>query len=321
MALLTFGSALSFLDSLALYAAAAKEGVLHVNQGVGLLNNYGLFSTILGNAVFLYFGKRYYNAVCSIWASKVIVDSRPIEKSLSALKVEIEMRGKNKLLLYLGIIIGTLAWLSNVSSHILGSPQVRWGHKVFDSPDHPLTFLASRLHNFYTWMIIMPFLGYVIVVSSNQLWKMMARAARENALKYDLLNPDQRGGFAFVDQAAIAFNLIALFVYLQITMHIETFKMNPDHIIAYVCATVLLVAVNRIFLGSIYSIIALLRLEALNKVKDDVFKDNALSFEILKYCYEKRVSMASILNFAINPGAVVVSGAIKLWPLIVKVFS
>src|SRR5215210_7652594 len=215
MTLLAFGIVLSFLDSLALYAAAAKEGVLHVNQGVGLLNNYGLFSTILGNAVFIYLGKNYYSAVCSICASKVIVDSTPIEKSLSSLRGEIEMRGKSTFLIYLGIIIGMLAWLSNVSSHILGNPQVRWGYKVFDSPDHPLTFWASRIHNFYTWMIIMPFLGYVIVVSSHQLWKMMAGAARENALKYDLLNPDQRGGFAFVDKAAIAFNLIAVFVYLQ----------------------------------------------------------------------------------------------------------
>jgi hypothetical protein len=133
MTLLIFGITISFLDSLALYAAAAKEGVLEINQGVGLLNNYGLFSTILGNAVFLYLGKNYYDAVCSIWASKVIVDSASIEKSLSALKVEIEMRGKKKFLIYLGIITGTLAWLSNVASHVLGNPQIRWGHKVFDS--------------------------------------------------------------------------------------------------------------------------------------------------------------------------------------------
>lgn len=319
--LLAFGIALSFLDSLALYAAAAKEGVLHVNQGVGLLNNYGLLSTIIGNAVFLYFAKEYYNAVCSIRASKVVVDPAPIEKSLSALTAKIEIRGKSKFLLYLPIIIGVLAWLSNASSHILGNAEVRWGHKVFDSPEHPLTFWASRLHNVYTWVIIMPFVGYVIVISSDQLWKMMARAARENVLKYDLLNPDQRGGFVFVDKATIAFNVIVALVYLQITMHIGTFKMNSDHVIAYILATVLLVATNKMFFSGMYSTIRKLRLEALNQVKDNVFKNDALSFEVLKYCYEQRISMASVLKFVINSGAVVVSGAVKLWPFIVKAFS
>jgi len=316
--LLAFGLVFSLLDSLALYVAAAEEGVLHVKQGIGLLNNYGLFSTILGNAVFLYLGKKYYDALCSIRTSKVVVNSAPIEKSLSNLTAETEMRGRNKSLIYLLIIVGALAWLSNVSSHVLGNPAARWGHKVFDSPDHPLTFWASRLHNFCTWVIIMPFVGYVIVSSSDQLWRMMAGAVRENALKYDLLNPDQRGGFAFVDKAAIAFNVIVVLVYLQITMHIETFKMNADHVIAYTLATVLLVAIDRMFLGSIYSTIAELRLDALNKVKDSVFNDDKLSFEILKYCYEKKVSMATVLNFAINPGAVVISGVVKLWPFIAK---
>lgn len=320
-ALLVFGIALSLLDSLALYAAAAREGVLRVSHGVGLLNNYGLFSTILGNAFFLYLGKKYYDDVCSIRVSKAVIDSVSIEKSLSALRAKIEMRGTSKFLLYMFILIGALAWLSNVSSHVLGNPQVRWGHKVFDSPDHPLTFWASRLHNFYTWVIIMPFVGHVIVQSSDQLWRTIARAAREKALKCDLLNPDQRSGFVFVDKAAIAFNVIVALVYLQITMHIETFKMNSDHVAAYILVTAALVAINIMFFGGIYATIKALKIDALNKVKDDVFKNNTLSFEVLKYCYERRVSMASVLNFAINPGAVVVSGAIKLWPFIVKVFS
>lgn len=319
--LLASGIALSILDSLALYAAAAKEGVLHVDHGVGLLNNYGLFSTILGNAVFLYLGKEYYNAVCSIRESKSVVDSASIEKSLSALTAKIEMRGKSKFLMYLAIIVGALAWLSNVSSHVLGNPVARWGHKVFDSPDHPLTFCASRLHNLYTWLIIMPFIGYVIVISSDQLRRTMARVTHENVLKYDLLNPDQRGGLAFVDKAAIAFNGIVALVYLQITMHIETFKFNSDHVVAYIIVTILLILINKMFFGDMYSTIKALKLEALNRVKENVFKDDKLSFEILKYCYEKRLSMTSILNFAINPGAVVVSGVIKIWPFLVKAFS
>jgi hypothetical protein len=104
-------------------------------------------------------------------------------------------------------------------------------------------------------------------------------------------------------------------------MHIETFKMNTDHIILYVVATALLIAVNRLFLGGIYATIRTLRIEALNKVKERVYEDDKMSFEILKYCYERRVSIPSIVNFAINPGAIVVSGLVKLWPVIAKTFS
>lgn len=319
--LLTSGIVLSLVDFLALYTAAAKEGVLHITQGIGLLNNYGLFSTIAGNAVFLYVAKKYYDGVCSIRSSKALVNTEVIETSLSDLTAMIKMYGKYQFSIYLLVTIGALAWLSNVASHVIGNPEVRWGHKVFDSLDHPLTFSASRLHNLYTWMIIMPLVGHVMFYSSLQLWRAIAIASREGVLTYDLLNPDQRGGFGFVDKAAVAFNIVVALVYIQITTHIETFKMNTDHIIAYIVLTLLLVGINRMFLGDIYATIKTLRLEALNKVKDDVYKNDKLSFEILKYCYEGRITASSIVNFAINPGAIVVSGFVKLWPFIAKAFT
>lgn len=321
MMLLAFGVIVSLADFALLYCAASREGVLHIDQGVGLLNNYGLFSTLLGNAVFPYAAKKYYDFICSMRASKAIIDASPVEESLAALTDYIRMRREYKFLIYLLIAIGAVCWLNNFNNHISGDPVVTWGHKVFDSTDHRLSFLASRLHNIYTWMIIYPFLTHVIVFSSIQLSRAITKASRECALNYDLLNPDQRGGFAFVDKAAVAFNAIVALVYIQITLHIETFKTNPEHVIAYVVLTLLLVVINRIFLGEIYERVKRLRLEALNKVKDKVYKDDKMSFEILKYCYERRVSITSLVNFAINPGAIVVSGVVKLWPFIVKAFS
>jgi hypothetical protein len=185
-----------------------------------------------------------------------------------------------------------------------------------------LTFIASRLHNLYTWVFVMPLIGHAIVCSSLQLWRAIATAAREGALAYDLLNPDRRGGFGFVDKAAVAFNVIVALVYVQITLHIETFaQMNADHVVAYLALTLLLIGVDRMFLGGIYATIKALRLEALNKLKDKVYEDDKLSFEILKYCYERRMTASSVVNFAINPGTIVISGALKLWPLISKTFT
>jgi hypothetical protein len=320
--LLAAGIALSLVDFLALYAAAAKEGVLHVSQGIGLLNNYGLFSTIIGNTVFLYAAKKYYDSVCSIRTSNAVANTALIEKSLSRLTAMIKMHRKHQFLLYLLVTIGALFWLSNVGFHVIGNPEVRWGHKVFDSLDHPLTFLASRLHNLYTWLIVMPLVGHVVIYSSIQLRQAITIASRDGALTYDLLNPDKRGGFVFVDKAAIAFNVVVALVYIQVTMHVETFaKMNTEHLIAYIALTALLVETNRMFLGSIYGTIKTLRLESLNEVKNKVYMNDKMSFEILKYCYERRISASSILNFMINPGAIIVSGIVKIWPVIVKTFT
>lgn len=143
MTLLVFGVTLSFADFLVLYAAARDEGVLYINQGVGLLSNYGLFSTLLGNAVFLYVSKKYYDFICSMRASKAVIDTAPVEESLVALTDKIEMQREYQFGVYLLIVIGALFWLNNFSAHVSGDPVVTWGHKVFDSTDHRLSFIAS----------------------------------------------------------------------------------------------------------------------------------------------------------------------------------
>ncbi len=321
MTLLVYSIVVSLADFAVLYGAARHEGVLHIEQGVGLLNNYGLLSTLLGNMIFLYAAKKYYNFICSMRASDAVIDIVPVKESLVALKDKIEMQREYQFGVYLLIVIGALFWLNNFSVHVSGDPVATWGHKVFDSKDHMLSFIASRFHNIYTWMIIYPFLTHIMIYSSIQLRRAITKAMRRGALTYDLLNPDQRGGFAFVDKAAITFNAIVAIVYIQITLHVETFKMNPEHIIIIVLLTLAAVLIDKMFLGSIYALIKTLRLEALNKVKDKVYKDDEMSFEILKYCYERRVSFSSIVNFAINPGAIVISGLVKIWPAIAKAFS
>lgn len=319
--LLAFGVAVSLIDFAALYLAAAREGVLHVSEGIGLLNNYGLFSTILGNAISLFVAKKYYEGVCAIESSKAVVNTAPIRASLATLGDMIKMRGKYKLRIYPLVTLGALYWASNVAFHVLGNPVVRWGHKVFDSPDHPLTFFASRIHNFYTFVVIMPLVGYVLICSSIQLRRAIGIAAEKHSLVYDLLNPDQRGGFGFVDKVHVTFNVILALIYLQFTMHIGTFeRMNSEHVIGYIILTTLLIGGNRMFLGDIYTKIKRLRLESLNRMKDKVYHDDKLSFEILKYCYERRISAASIVNFVIKAGALIAS-IVKLWPDLARVFS
>src|SRR2546423_14511087 len=126
----------------------------------------------------------------------------------------------------------------------------------------------------------------------------MAVASNKSVLTYDLLNPDQRGGFGFIDNSLLAFNVIAALVYIEITMHIQTFsRLNLEHIIDYVILTALLIGINKMFFADMYATVKRLRLESLNKMKDEVLRNNNLSFEILKYCYERRIRPLSIANF------------------------
>src|SRR5260370_9250243 len=183
MTLLVAGIVLSLFAFAALYGAAAKEGVLRIRQGVGLLQNYGLLSTVLGNSVLIYLAKKYYEAVCSIRKSKALTDGAPIETTFSALTSMMKMEREYQSLVYLLAVIGAVYWISNVGFHVIGNPEIRWGHKVFDSPDHRLTFCASRLHNFYTWLIVFPLSGHVMIYTTILLRLIIEVATRERAMR------------------------------------------------------------------------------------------------------------------------------------------
>ena len=320
-ALLGVGIALSLVDFLTIYTAAVRDGVLYINQGIGLFNHYGLLSTIVGNAIALYAAKKYYEGVCSIRDSKAIVDGAVIKEPLKDLKDMVELCGKSQGLMYGFLFLGVCFWVSNFSTHIFGDPVAKWGH-VLDSKVHPWSFVAGRLHNIYTWIIIMPFVAHVMILSFIQLWRAMTIALKKGALRYDLLNPDQRGGFGFVYNALIAFNVIAALVIIEVTLHSETFgRLNLEHITDYIILIVLLFGINNLFFAYMYAPIKRLRMESLNKVKDEVFRNDKLSFEILKYCYERRMSPLSIANFLVQASAIVIPGIVKYWPDIVKVIT
>jgi hypothetical protein len=321
MTLLGIGVGLSVADFVGFYAAAARDGVLYINQGVGLFKHYGLFSTIIGNAISLYAAKKYYDGVCSIRDSKAVGNNKVIEKPLKDLTCMIELCGRSRFIMYFLVFLGTLFWAANFGISVFGDSVAKWG-LVLDSVDHPWSFLAGRLHNIYTWIIIMPFVAHVMICSSFQLRKAMDIASNKGFLTYDLLNPDKRGGFGFIDKSLLAFNVISALVYVEVTMHIQTFaRLNLEHIVDYTILTVLLLGINRMFFAYMYATVKRLRIEALNKVKDKVFKNDELSFEILKYCYERRVSTLSIANFLVQASAIVIPIIVEYWPRVVRALT
>lgn len=307
--LLSFGIAVSIIDFMALYAVAGKENVLRIDPGIGLFKSYALYSTIVANAVLPCFAKKYYDNVRSMTTSKAIVHLKSISSSLESLRDMIQLRGRFSLLLYTLIMFGALNWLSSVAANIAGKRETRWGYRVFDSPDHPLTFSVSMIHNFYTWLIILPLVAYVVIGSSHQLRQAIATASRRGAIRYDLLNPDRRGGFDFLRKAQIAFNVISGLVYIQILLYgFAKFSLGTaDALVTYIIATVLLVMANTTFFGAIYGQIKKLRFESLDRIKDNVYKNDALSFEILKYCYERRLNWYLVIGIIIQVAAIILA--------------
>jgi hypothetical protein len=320
--LLLAGLIVSLLDFALLCAAAVRESVLRIDQGVGLLDNHGLLSTLIGNAFSLFIVKKYYECVRSMKKSEAVVNPKVIiDPSLSTLSSMIEMRDGRARFLIRGLIItGAIVWLANVAFHVFGNPEIKWGYKVFDSIDHPLSFVASRLHNLYTWLLIMPFVGHVMVVTTFQLRQVIKAASDKNALKYDLLNPDQRGGFGFIDNAHIAFNLVVALIYVQITLHFLTFRMNPEHIIGYIILTLALIGINWVFLGDIYAKIKALKFASLNELKHRVF-DDKLNFDVLKYCLEQKTSIFSTATVAIKTAGFIIPLIVKAWPYTQRIYQ
>jgi hypothetical protein len=312
MVLLAVGFGVSGFDFLFLLGAAAKESVLHIPQGVGLLDNLGLLSTVIGNAFSLYIVRRYYDYVCAIRDSKALVSPKVIKPALSRLRAMIRMHKRAVFIIIILVAAGAYFWTSNLMSHY-GDPQIRWGHKLFfDTRDHHLSFIASRVHNFVTWVIIGPFVLHVMIVTTFQLRRMLTAGCRRKALKYDLLNPDQRGGFGFAENAHIVFNVVVALIYVIVTMHIITFeRMNPDHFALYLFLTLALVGTNWVFLGDIYEQIKILRSDSLNEFKDRFFA-NTLDFEVYKYCMKQKVSAFSFETIVIKTAGFIIPPLVQL---------
>ena len=166
-------------------------------------------------------------------------------------------------------------------------------------------------------MLVLPFCGYVMIFCIIQLVRAVKEAEERKEVAYDLLNPDSCGGFLSIENAHVVLNVVTAIVYVQITLHTGTFgRMNAEHIIAYIAATLILLFGNTLFLGNIHQRIRRLRIEALNDQKDRVYKNDLLSFEILKFFYQTQTNRFSIINIATKVVALFAPILIKAAPTI-----
>ena len=287
---------ISTIEFILLYSAAKIEGVVFIQEGVGFLENYGIISTLIGDAFLFYLAKKYINSIIlisqntSLYKNDIII--RKVEEYKSRVCLEDRLQG----IYYLFIFIGLTAWIINVSFHVFGDSTQHWGGLVFDSRDHPLGFMFNRINNFYSWIFVLPTCLYVITISSIQFWEIIKEASLLRGIKYDLLNPDKFGGFSFVEKGHIFLNLSIAIIYIQIVSHIITFELlNLEHILSYIFITLAFVFGNSFYMSLLNTKIEEMRIKTLNHYKKKIYNNDALSFDIFKY-YQETYSNRSFLS-------------------------
>lgn len=285
--LLAVSLSISLLEFIVLYFAAKSEGVLVIENGVGLLRNYAVFSALFGDAFLLFIIKKYSDVYLSIEKIKTIPKSDIIFSEFENYRKMIRLDTRHKFALYMFIFVGISAWISNVTFHVLGQAETHWGSLVFDSTDHRISFILNRVNNFYSWVIILPLCVYIALIASTQLYTTLNAILKNASAKYDLLNPDRCGGFSFVGTAHVFYNFAVAIVYVQITIHIDTFEgANIEHILSYIFVTIIFIFGNSFFIAKLYKDIENLKFVCLEQYKEQIYGNNELSFHIYKYYHE-----------------------------------
>lgn len=307
---------IAVLQGLLFLYAGMRDGVLLIPGGIGLLQNYGLWANLAGNVAFAYFARKYYAEVVSISSADVIEKTDGIRSEISKLTSMACAEGRYRYLLYIFSFIGLSFWLSNTSLHVFGFSEIHWGHQVFDSPAHPWSFVLNRINNFYTWVVLLPVCGHVFITSSIGLHRTFQAAVADGVAQYDILNPDKSGGYLFVENARLYFNIVLAVLYLDVSMHTGTFRViHFDHMVSYAAATLLLLFGNVMVFRRISEGIGTLKNTAANSRKQKAYANDPLSFEILKYLYELR-SPRVFVNFLVKAVPIAWSLAMKAAPLI-----
>ncbi|MCG8509964.1 MAG: hypothetical protein MI741_12120 [Rhodospirillales bacterium] len=308
---------ITLILSSGLIVSSAYEGVLKIPDGIGLLENLGLMSTLIGNVVLPYLTKRYYDEARRVFgvidnrnSSELNPDNPIIHPSVRHLKV-----------LFLFSFVGLAAWTSNLSFHLFGDPVVHWGSPVFDSIDHPASFVANRVQNIYSWVLLYPVCGYVIVFSTFLVSRQIRRSNGLRLKKFDLLHYDRHGGYRFVERANLLMNLIGAVILVQVAAHSGTFQINPEHILSFAAATVFLLFANTFFFGAIFTDIDELRRAATHEWRDRIYKGETLGLEVLRYYEDARTARFSLLNLLTRVLAITVSIGLKLLPFLKSVLS
>lgn len=279
---------ISAASALLLIAAALVDDVIYIPGGVGLVQNYGLIFSHFAIPAVLMLVRCYckFIASCLMGAMRRSIEVRNLIKELKE-DVQLSKRSRRKRILIIFSYIGLCFWIRNVTLHAIGQSAKYWHSPVFDSTDHFCSFIANRLVSVLAWIFVVPFCIYVGIISTVTLLSIAKAIKSDPLITYDPLHPDHAGGFAFVADASLVFNITISIIYSHITIFVITFSgRNSEHIILYLLATVGLIFGNSLVFGKIGRVLEDKKLRSLNFLRRNNFDGSRLNFEVYRYYVE-----------------------------------
>ena len=276
--------AIALFFGITLYVVASFDCVLFIEGGVGFFQNYGLFTAIVGDAILFFLTKKFHQCVTSMAESNVGGQNLKVLNIVRDLNRSLSLLNKNRFILYAFMLFGLLFVSSNVAQHVFGQPDVHWRGDVFDSLRHPASFTMNKLFLLYSWCIVIPLCAFIFLITSVYMSRIFIALSFDENSKYDLLNPDNAGGYSAARYASAYLNIALSIVYLQISLYVLTFQgANPEHIIGYAIATLLLLFANAIVFRKVETVIAKKKDSALNDLKSKTYSGDQLHFDIYRY--------------------------------------
>lgn len=300
--LLVLGVSIAAVFGAAFMLTARYEHVLTIEDGVGLLENYGLIAALFSDAVLFFLTKKYLDCCFLVANTAPFRQNLTVREAKLSLFRECRLQTERRFAYFFFFMLGCLALTGNISLHIFDDVQNHWNGDVFDSLRHPYSFSLNKIFSFYSWCIVFPICGYIALTSTLQIYRMVGAVEKDCGIGYDLLHPDNAGGFASIRLAIAYFNIGIALIYLQIALYTVTFHgINIAQAGAYALTTIAFLIANLAIFGRIDRIIEKKKQSALNEVKARAYDGDITNFEIFRYyldVFSKR-SLRRRLTYAI----------------------
>ncbi|WP_419785096.1 hypothetical protein [Pseudodesulfovibrio sp.] len=286
---LLFGGAVLSLTELGLLLFSAyQDGTFHIENGIGLLRHYAIFTFLVGDVFLLYWLKKYIDII-HLFNDRLQLtklQKRIVEERLALFKSNITFQTPMKYL-YIGfLLVGALFWFSNMIHHISGNTVNQWGRLTFDAYQYKYGFYCTRIHLFLSWILIFPFFAFATICSTLTIVTIIREMDSQGVLDFDLLHNDKCGGYSFIGDAQIYFNFMISICYIEVSSVVFISKeITLEQLFIYVLLTCTLFLGNSLILYNSSQSLKIAREKVLEVYKYGLQEAKPhFHFEIYRYC-------------------------------------
>jgi hypothetical protein len=214
--------------------------------GKGFLNHYGVWAILIADPLALF-------ATAIAWRQFVLamaelpLDTHPVQiesaqRIISPYIRFIKLRGRGIFLYALMVLVGMLGWLNNI--YQTTDPVRFFGHKVFDSTEYILGFVANKFVLFVSWVLIYPACGFVTLTICISTFLILQRLKSKGLIIPSVFHPDGCYGFSALGKLNVCLMIPFLIAFLVL------FSILVTHARVYTSIVVPLVFLTTIFLAA-----------------------------------------------------------------------